>query len=51
MIAKGFVTIWVTYKTLVDVINIFEEKGFFYVDNLVFVDQHTDDYELVFLMI
>lgn len=51
VIAKGFVTIWVTYKTLVDVINIFEEKGFFYVDNLVFVDQHTDDYELVFLAI
>ncbi|CBK22825.2 uncharacterized protein [Blastocystis hominis] len=43
LIAEGFVLIWADYSTLSTLLDLFESKGFFYVENLSMIYPHTED--------
>lgn len=43
VIPTGFVFVWADKENIPTILNIFEEKGFFYVENLVWVQQHYED--------
>ena len=43
LIAEGFVLIWADYSTLPTLLDLFESKGFFYVENLSMIYPHAED--------
>lgn len=43
LIPTGFVFVWADKENIPKVINIFEDKSFFYVENLVWVQEHFED--------
>ena len=43
VIPTGCVFVWADKENIPTILNIFEEKGFFYVENLVWVQQHYED--------
>ena len=43
VIPTGFVFIWADKENIPLIINIFEDKNFFYVENLVWVQEHDED--------
>ena len=43
VIPTGFVFIWADKENIPLIINIFEDKNFFYVENLVWVQEHEED--------
>ena len=43
LIPSGFVFIWADRENIPSIIDIFENKGFFYVENLVWVQSHDED--------
>ena len=43
VVPTGFVFVWADKENIPMILNIFEEKGFFYVENLVWVQEHDED--------
>ena len=43
LIPSGFVFVWADRENIPSIIDIFENKGFFYVENLVWVQSHDED--------
>lgn len=43
LIVEGFVLIWADYSTLPTLLDLFESKGFFYVENLSMIYPHAED--------
>ena len=43
LIATGFVFVWADKENIPMILDLFEEKSFFYVENLVWVQSHDDD--------
>ena len=43
VVPTGFVFVWADKENIPMILNIFEEKGFYYVENLVWVQEHDED--------
>ena len=43
VVPAGFVFVWADKESIPAVLSIFEKKGFFYVENLVWVRSHDED--------
>ena len=43
VVATGFVFVWADKENIPMILDLFEEKNFFYVENLVWVQSHDDD--------